>query len=83
MIMFKDSTISAAAKRREVIIFAIAFAIGFIMNVIGIIQHKTPAVELFTQLHVVLLIALLLYGLVAVLRIFYHLVMQLWNRKKQ
>ena len=52
--MFKDTTITAAIKKRELIIFVVSFAAAYILNVIGIIQHKSPARELITQLHVVL-----------------------------
>jgi len=79
--MFRDTTISAASKKREFIIFLSCFIGAYILNVIGIIQHQSPAKELFTQLHVVLLVSLVVYGVVIFLRILYHLVSHLWMRK--
>jgi len=79
--MFRDTTISATAKKKELIIFLACFAGAYVLNVIGIIQHNSPAKELFTQLHVVLLVTLVIYGIVVALRILYHLVSRLWSRK--
>ena len=79
--MFRDTTISTASKRKELIIFLSCFMGAYILNVIGIIQFKSPARELVTQLHVVLLVALVLYGTVVALRILYYLVSRLWMRK--
>ena len=80
-IMFRDTTITATTKRRELIIFVVCFAAAYILNVIGIIQNSSPAKELITQLHVVLLVSLVLYGLVAIFRILYYLISRLWLRK--
>lgn len=79
--MFRDTTISAASKKREFIIFLSCFIGAYILNVIGIIQHQSPVKELFTQLHIVLLVSLVVYGVVIFLRILYHLVSRLWMRK--
>jgi hypothetical protein len=79
--MFKDTTITAAIKKRELIIFVISFAAAYILNVIGIIQHKSPAKELITQLHVVLLVTLVIYGIVIIFRVLYYLISRLWLRK--
>jgi len=69
-------------KKRELVIFLLCFAGAFILNVIGIIKHDAPARELVTQLHMVLLIALILYSAVAILRVLYFLVSRFWVRKK-
>ena len=79
--MFKDTTITAAIKKRELIIFVVSFAAAYILNVIGIIQHKSPARELITQLHVVLLVTMVIYGIIVILRVFYYLISRLWLRK--
>jgi len=79
--MFKDTTLRAASKKKELIIFLSCFAGAYVLNIIGIIQHKTQAKELITQLHVVLLVSLVIYGIVVALRILYYLVSRLWNRK--
>lgn len=79
--MFKDTTITASIKKRELIIFVVSFAAAYILNVIGIIQHKSPAKELITQLHVVLLVTLVIYGIVIIFRVLYYLISRLWLRK--
>lgn len=79
--MFKDTTISAASKRKEFFIFLSCFIGANILNIIGIIQNQSPARELFTSLHIVLLVALVLYGLTLVLRGLYHLLSRMWTRK--
>jgi hypothetical protein len=79
--MFRDTTITADRKKHELIIFGICFLVAYVLNVIGIIQNQSPAVELVSQLHVVLLVSLVLYAAVAILRILYFLVSRLWIRK--
>lgn len=79
--LFRDTTIQAGTKRRELIIFAVCFAGAMLLNVIGIIKFGSPARELVTQLHVVLLVSLFFYGTVILLRVLYYLITRLWNRK--
>ncbi len=79
--MFRDTTITASAKRRELIIFGVCFLAAYLMNVIGIIQNHSPVKELITQLHVVLLVSGVFYGVVILLRVLYHLISRLWVRK--
>ena len=76
-----DTTITALQKRRELMIFGACFLAAYLLNVIGIIQNSSPAKELITMLHVVLLIALVLYGTVLLLRVIYHLISRFWVRK--
>lgn len=79
--MLRDTTITAGQKKRELIIILVCFLAAYVLNVIGIIQHNSPAKELITQLHVVLLIAAVFYATVIVLRILYYLISRLWVRK--
>lgn len=79
--MFRDTIVTASAKRKELIIFLCCFLGTNILNVIGIIRHQSPAKELVTQLHVVILVALVLYGIGLCLRALYYLVSRLWMRK--
>lgn len=81
--MFKDTTISAASKRKEFFIFLSCFIGANVLNVIGIIQNQSPAREVITQLHIVLLVSLFLYGLVIVLRVLYYMLSRLWTRKRK
>jgi len=79
--MFKNTIITASTKKRELIIFLACFAIAFILNVVGIIKHQTPVKELITELHIVLLVSLVLFGATIILRVLYYLVSRLWVRK--
>ena len=79
--MFRDTTITATTKKRELIIFVVCFTAAYILNIIGIIQNSSPAKELITQLHVVLLVSLVIYGIVAIFRVLYYLISRLWIRK--
>jgi len=79
--MFRDTTFKAASKKRELIIFGACFAAAFTLNVMGIIKHQSPARELVTQLHVVLFLTLVFYGIVIILRVLYYMISRLWIRK--
>lgn len=79
--MFRDTTFKAANKKRELIIFGACFAAALILNVVGIIKHQSPARELVTQLHVVLFLTLVFYGIVIILRVLYYMISRLWIRK--
>lgn len=79
--MLRDTTITAVQKKRELIIILVCFLAAYLLNVIGIIQHKSPAKELITQLHVVLLVAGVFYGTVILLRVLYYMISRLWIRK--
>lgn len=79
--MLRDTTITAVQKKRELIIILVCFLAAYLLNVIGIIQHKSPAKELITQLHVVLLVAGAFYGTVIILRVLYYMISRLWIRK--
>jgi hypothetical protein len=79
--MLRDTTITSGQKKRELLIILVCFLAAYLLNVIGIIQHNSPARELFTQLHVVLLLAAVFYGIVIVLRILYYLISRLWVKK--
>ncbi len=79
--MFRDTTLTAASKRKELMIFLSCFIGANLLNVIGIIQNSSQAKELVTQLHVVLIVSLVLYGMVLILRALYYLVSRIWSRK--
>ena len=62
-------------------ILLLCFLAAFVLNVIGIIRHHSPVKELITQLHVVLLLAVVFYVAVILLRVLYYLIVRLWVRK--
>jgi hypothetical protein len=64
--------------RREFIIWLIAFIFSNLLNVYGIFHYKTRWIELFTQLGYVFVLSLLLYFLVALIRLVFNIIK---NRK--
>lgn len=55
--------------RREFIIWLIAFLFSNLLNAYGIFHYKTSWIELLTQLGYVFILSLLLYFLVALIRL--------------
>ena len=80
--MFKDTVIKASRKKHELLILLYCFIGANIFNLVGIIMYSTPAKELFTQLHVVLLLSLVFYIVIAFFRILYWSVAKLIKRSK-
>lgn len=72
--MFKDTVITSNQKKRELLIIVLCFAAAFVFNIIGIIIYKSPAKELFTQLHIVLILAAFFYLLTLLARGLYLVV---------
>jgi hypothetical protein len=59
--MMKDTLITAKTKKREGIVFVLCFLFANGMNVYSILHYGSSWSELWTQLHVVALVTLLLY----------------------
>lgn len=64
----KDIVFTSKRQKKELLIFGVCFAIGFLMNVVSIIIYKTPWFEIFSQLGYVLAIAIVLYLILAIFR---------------
>lgn len=80
--MFKDTLITSHQKKRELAIILLCIGAAFIFNLVGIIKFATPAKELFTQLHIVLLVAVFFYVVVGICRLLWLLVRSLFLKKK-
>lgn len=65
----KDTVISARWKKRELLILLFSFIAAFIFNIYAIIRYSHPIKEIFTQLHIVLLVTLVFYAVTIVLRL--------------
>ena len=65
----KDTVISAAVKRREFKIWLACFVVANVVNWAAIIKFGTPWYEVFTQIGYVVVTSLVIYALIAVLRI--------------
>ncbi len=65
----KDLVISARAIRRELAAAGICLLLALLVNVGAIVAYRTHWIELLTTFHVTVLLALLLYGASALLRL--------------
>lgn len=76
----KDTVISAAVKRRELKILFACFVVANIINWVAIIKFQSPWYEIFTQIGYVVVTSLLLYGLLLLMRIAWHVVQGLLRK---
>lgn len=65
----KDTVITAQAKKRELWILLACFVVANITNWVAIIRFSAPWYEVFTQIGYVVVTSLVIYALIAVLRI--------------
>ena len=65
----KDTIITAQAKKRELWILLACFVVANITNWAAIIRFSAPWYEVFTQIGYVVVTSLVIYALIAVLRI--------------
>lgn len=76
----KDTVISAATKRRELIIWLGCFVVANIINWAAIIKFQSPWYEVFTQIGYVVVTSLLIYGLLLLVRIAWRIVQRLLDK---
>lgn len=76
----KDTVISAAVKRRELMIWLACFVVANIINWVVIIRFHAPWYEIFTQIGYVVVTSLLLYGLLLLVRIAWRIVRHLMGK---
>jgi len=65
----KDTVITGKQKRQEMLLFLLSFGVSNILNVLAIIFYKTPFREIYTQMFVVVILALVLYLLTIAVRL--------------
>ena len=73
----KDTLITAAMKRRELLILLVCFVVANMVNWFAIIKWW----EVFTQVGYMTVTTLVLYGLVLVFRVAWHLFVRLVGKK--
>ncbi len=73
----KDTVISAATKRRELLIWLACFVVANIINWVAIVKYQAPWYEIFTQIGYVVVTSLLIYGLLLLLRIAWRIMRRL------
>ena len=65
----KDTVITARAKKRELWILLACFVVANITNWVAIVRFSAPWYEVFTQIGYIVVTTLVIYALIAVLRI--------------
>ena len=65
----KDTVITARAKKRELWILLACFVVANITNWVAIIRFSAPWYEVFTQIGYIVVTTLVIYALIAILRI--------------
>lgn len=65
----KDTIITAQAKKRELWILLACFMVANVTNWVAIVRFSAPWYEVFTQIGYVVVTTLVIYALIAVLRI--------------
>lgn len=65
----KDTIITARAKKRELWILLACFVVANITNWVAIIRFSAPWYEVFTQIGYIVVTTLVIYALIAILRI--------------
>ena len=73
----KDTVISAATKRRELYIWLACFVVANIVNVVTIIKFQTSWLEIFTQIGYVLFTTVVIYALIALVRVAWRILKHL------
>lgn len=79
----KDIVIPSQKVKREAWIFLGCFIFAFLLNIAAIIIYKTPWYEAFTQIGYVIVIAVVLYLLMALIRFLIFVIGKLFKRQKK
>ncbi len=79
----KDIVIPSQKVKREAWIFFGCFIFAFLLNIAAIIIYKTPWYEAFTQIGYVIVIAVVLYLLMALIRFLIFVIGKLFKRQKK
>ena len=79
--MFKDTILTAKRKRTELRWLVVSFAMAILLNFIAIISYDTPWKEAFTMIHVLLLVAIVIYPLILLVRLIIALISSLLRRQ--
>jgi len=77
----QNITITGAQIKREITIISLSFIAAVGLNIYSILKYKTEWSELFSQLHVVVLIAIAIYFLVSVFRLVFWGITRLIQKK--
>lgn len=80
--MFRDSVITAKAKRRELLVIAGCFFAACLLNVCSIVVYRTSWSEIFTQAGYVLILTVVIYAVCVLLRLAARLLARLFRKRE-
>jgi hypothetical protein len=75
-----DIRIKISSVKKEALIWVILVLAGFLMNVYAIILYDGKWSELYSQLHIVLLLSVVLYVFIALIRGGIHIIKYIISR---
>ena len=75
-----DIRIKISSVKKEALIWVILVLAGFLMNVYAIILYDGKWSELYSQLHIVLLLSVVLYVLLVIIRGTIHIIKYITRR---
>lgn len=78
----KDLTISSKRIKSEMRTWFFCFFTALLINICAIINYKTNWIEIFSQLHIILLLSIVIYLFLGVIRIVARLIARLFKLKK-
>lgn len=76
----KDTVLSAAVKRRELMVLLGCFVVANIINISAIIKYATPWYEIFTQVGYITVTTIVIYLLLLMLRVAWWIISGLKRR---
>lgn len=77
----RDIVIPSRVVKRELIILLASLVAAFFLNVYSIIKYGTSWKELYSQVHVVLGVAVIIYVLVLLFRLIISPIFRLFSKK--
>jgi hypothetical protein len=79
--IIKDIFIPARTVKIESLVLVASLVSAFLLNVYSIIKYKTSWMELFSQVHVVLILGVLIYLLILLFRLIFYFIFRLFSKK--
>jgi hypothetical protein len=76
----KDTILSARWKKRELMILLFSFIAAFLFNIYAVLRYSHPAKEIFTQIHIVLMLTMVFYAIIVLFRFIWWLFYTIYLR---
>lgn len=75
----RDLIIKGKHQKTEIVVLALCFLLAIALNAGAIVIYKTQWKELYTQLHVIILLSLFLYLLTWIIRLIFMGIKTAWQ----